>query len=296
MGCIGVDEVDDPIVGELIIVDQSQVALLVGDTTRLSARYFDQYGIEQNIQLEWEADNETVCSIDLAGVVTALSAGQSNITASIGSTESDPVLITVVNDANDVAQVTISSSIGNQIAIDQELGLDIEIFNLEGNPIMGNAINWESSDDDILEVDENGTILGISNGSATIRAIVDGIYSNALSISVGQTSRTGTFQGANGYDASGSTELFIADNGDLILTLSSDFSTDFALGTYIYLSNSTSGGATAAGGLEIQEVFSGGSATFNVSNIDPDIQITDYEYVIVLCKPAQITFGLAQLN
>ncbi len=46
MNCIGVDEVDDPIVGESIVVDQDQIALLIGDTTNLSATYFDQYGIE----------------------------------------------------------------------------------------------------------------------------------------------------------------------------------------------------------------------------------------------------------
>jgi hypothetical protein len=295
-GCIGVDVVDDPIVGESIELNTYQEALLVGTETQVTARYFDQYGIEQDLQVNWSSSNEIVCTVEIDGVISGLSAGQSHIVASVSEIESPTLLVTVVENPEDVATVSISSPAGNQIQVDQSVQLNIEILNLNGEPIEPASITWESENESILTVNDQGEILGVGLGFTNVRAVVEGISSNSLGISVGQTSRSGNFQGANGYDASGSCELFIDDNGDLKLTLSSDFDTDFALGTYIYLSNSTSGGATASGGLEIQEITSSGTATFNVSNISAETGLNDFDYVIVLCKPAGITFGYAELN
>jgi hypothetical protein len=157
-------------------------------------------------------------------------------------------------------------------------------------------VQYSSQDPDILSVNQDGIATGMANGFGQITATVEGVQSNTLGIQVGQTSRTGTFIGANGYDAAGATELFLAQNGDLMLRLEGNFDTDFALGTFIYLSNSTSGSTTRNEGLEIQEVTSGGAHLFNVANLDPAVGIEDFNYVIILCKPATITFGYAQLN
>lgn len=295
-GCIGVDEVDDPIVGESIELNTYQEALLVGSKAQVTARYFDQYGIEQDVQVMWTSSNETVCTVEIDGVITALSPGQSEVIASLGEIQSPTLLVTVVENPEDVATVSISSPAGNQIGVDQTVQLEIEILNLNGEVVEPENITWETDDSSILTVDDQGLIQGIETGFTNVRAIADGVSSNSLGISVGQTSRSGSFQGANGYDATGSCELFIDDNGDLKLTLSSDFDTDFALGTYIYLSNSTSGVATASNGLEIQLIETGGAATFNVSNISSESGLNDFDYAIVLCKPAGITFGYAELN
>lgn len=295
-GCIGTDEVDAPIVGESIDLDREQVALLVGDSAKVGATYFNIYGVEEDIQFLWQSEDEAVAAVDLAGLVIAQGAGQTNLTANVGNTQSENLQVTVVEDINQVAQVTISSSSGVQIVVGQKITLDVSVLNVLGDPLSGFDVSFTSLDPDYLEVDENGVVTGIANGFGRIVATVDGIESNTLGIQVGQTSRSGTFSGANGYDASGTTELFIADNGDLMLRLNADFDTDFALGTYIYLSNSTSGSVTRNEGVEIQEVTTGGSHLFNVSAIDSEIAIDDFNYVIVLCKPATITFGYAQLN
>ena len=294
--CIGTDEVDAPIVGESIEIDREQVSLLIGDQTTVNAAYFNRYGAEEEVQLIWSTADKEIATIDLSGTVTAVGAGQTQAVAAYGAVESYPVLITVVENENDVAQVSLSSGAGSQISVGQEITLTVEVFNVLGDPITGLDVTYTALDPDYLSVDQNGVATGIANGFGRIVASVDGIQSNTLGIQVGQTSRLGTFSGANGYDASGTTELFIADNGDLMLRLNSDFDTDFALGTYIYLSNSTSGSVTRNEGLEIQEVTTGGSHLFNVSAIDSDITIDDFNYVIVLCKPATITFGYAELD
>jgi len=294
--CIGTDEVDDPIVGESIVLGQEQLSLLVGNSAQATATFFNRFGIEEDVQLIWSSSNESVVTVDVAGLVTGEDGGQANLICSVGNTSSPPLLVTVVENEQDVAQVTISSSVGNQISVGQEVTLSVQVLNVFGNPIDDLEVEFTSLDPAYLSVNENGVATGVANGFGRIIATVEGVQSNTLGIQVGQTSRTGTFSGANGYDADGSTELFLADNGDLMLRLENDFDTDFALGTFIYLSNSTSGSVTRNEGVEIQEVTSGGAHLFNVSAIDPTVAIDDFNYVIVLCKPATITFGYAQLN
>lgn len=294
--CIGTDEVDDPIVGESIVLERDQVALVVDSTAQAEATYLNRYGIEEDVQLIWSSSSEDVATVDIDGTVTAVGAGQSNLTASVGGAISPPLLVTVVENEDDVAQVILSSPGGNQISVGQEVSLSVQVLNVLGDPIEGSEILLSALDPDYLMVNEDGVASGVANGFGRIVASVDGVQSNTLGIQVGQTSRTGTFMGANGYDASGSTELFLSDKGDLMLSLGSNFDTDFALGTYTYLSNSTSGSVTRNEGLEIQEISSGGSHQFNVSSIDPNVNIDDFNYVIVLCKPATITFGYAELN
>ncbi len=112
------------------------------------------------------------------------------------------------------------------------------------------------------------------------------------------TERQGTLRGQGGYTATGTVTLLRNEAGDMILSTSADFEVSFALGTFLYLSNSQDGRATANDGLEIADVSNPptGAQSFNVSQLAPDATLTTYQYVIVLCKPARLTFGSAELN
>lgn len=106
----------------------------------------------------------------------------------------------------------------------------------------------------------------------------------------------GTFVSANGYKASGMAVLE-DDNGDIILSFSDDFMASFALGTFIYLANNNSSGTSIrSNGIELDEIKKNGSHTFNVTQKFPGTTISQYKYVIVLCKPASIVFGYAEMN
>lgn len=112
------------------------------------------------------------------------------------------------------------------------------------------------------------------------------------------TERSGTLQGRGGYAAAGTVTLSQNDEGDLVLRTSDDFAVTLALGTFLYLSNSELGNETAANGLEVADVSENlsGARTFNVTQRDASVALDTYQYVIVLCKPARITFGAAELN
>ncbi len=108
----------------------------------------------------------------------------------------------------------------------------------------------------------------------------------------------GTLQGQGGYTTVGTVTLLRNEAGEIILSTSSDFQVSLALGTFLYLSNSQAGSATATNGLEIADVSESatGAQSFNVSQIDPNVALNTYRYVIVLCKPARLTFGSAELK
>jgi hypothetical protein len=86
------------------------------------------------------------------------------------------------------------------------------------------------------------------------------------------------------------------ENGQLILDLGANFRTSFALGTYIYLANSTNAGNVRSAGLEVAQIRENGAQTFNISALNRNVGLFDYRYVVILCKPATVTFGYADLN
>jgi len=293
--CIGTDLVDDPVVGESIRISPSQIPLLIDGTAQANATFFNQIGLAESAAFEWTSSNESIATVDPTGLITALASGQASITAAFRSATSSGILVTVVADANDVAQIAITVP-QTTLGLGQTAQLEVQASNIAGVPIEGLAFDFASSTPSVLSVNTSGVITGVSTGMATVHASAEGIESNPVSIIVGVTSRMGNFQNANGYNASGNARLFFADNGNLMLELSSNFSTSFALGTFIYLSNTSSGTGTFNTGLEVQQITTGGYHLFNISNISPSTGITDFNNVIILCKPARITFGFATLN
>ena len=112
------------------------------------------------------------------------------------------------------------------------------------------------------------------------------------------TELQGTLQGQGGYTTVGIVTLRQNEAGEIILSTSDDFEVSFAAGTFLYLSNSEAGPATFTGGLEIADVSNTptGAQSFNVSQVDPNVTLSTYQYVVVLCKPFRLTFGTAELK
>lgn len=161
-------------------------------------------------------------------------------------------------------------------------------------------IEWQSSDPAIISITSQGLATAHNNGEVTITASTSAISIDILltaseNTEEASTDKTGTFSGSSGYTAVGTATLKEED-GEITLDLSADFKTSFALGTFIYLSNSTSGSATRSGGLELGEISSNGARSFDVTSKNATTTLDTYQYVIVLCKPASITFGSAELK
>ena len=293
-GCIGTDLVDDPIVdGQLQIVPE-RLALLVGTSEIADATYFNMFGIEEAVPVAWRTEPESVATVDANGKVTAIIPGQALLFATYSIT-TDSIHVTVVEDDNDVALVDLSAT-ATSLSVGESTALMAIPKNINKVEVAGITTQWFSTDEMVITMDAAGTATAQAAGIANVYAVVDGVFSNPIEITVGGGKRVGTFQSANGYEATGMVTLEV-EGGNLILKFSDDFMTDFALGTFIYLSNNNSSGTSIRNeGVELGEITTNGSHTFNVTQNFPNATLSQFQYVIVLCKPASIPFGFAQLN
>lgn len=292
-GCIGTDVLDGPEIEERLEIAPDRIAVLIGNSINAKATFYNSVGSVQQVGIDWSIEPSSIATVDQTGKVTGIAKGQGKLTANyMGLT--DEINVTVVEDENSVAVVDISA-VRTTLSIGEGEALTLVVKNINNQVVTGSTITWHSSDMEVLTIDTDGTAVAQANGTAVVTAEVDGIHSNELTFTVaGQ--KIGTFVQAGGYAAMGMATLKI-ENNELILELSSDFETDFALGTFIYLSNTiSSGNAVRSTGIEISEIKENGSHLFNVSEKFPDLTISEYSYVIILCKPAGVIFGYAELN
>lgn len=299
LSCIGTDIMDDPIVGKSLQINRESIELLIGQTESIDVIYKNEYGIEKEINPTWISSNPNIASVSSQGLVTAIDSGQAFIHTSMNGLNSDTVMITVVASESSVARVSILATGTSQIEIGDSLILNSEAYNINNQLIDSAIIIWNVDNPNIATINQNGLLKGLSSGMVEVKASSSGVESLPLQINVGMSAPnilTGTFMGANGYTAEGTAELSKNVNDELVLTLQSDFKTSFALGTFIYLANSTSGSSVRGSGLELGEISANGMKTFNVSAISPNTELETYRYVVVLCKPASITFGIADFQ
>jgi uncharacterized protein YjdB len=306
--CVQVDFKDDAIrpamlsvlaSSKLIVMDDAgnlttkgttaRLSLSVGDKQVISIEYLNQYGVKEDKALTWASSKPTVATATNNEVI-ALASGTTMLTGSI-ETINIIIDLTVVGGANDVASVTVSPPTTTTLQIGQTIQLDAKATNMNGTDLSGKTFEWFSENSTILTVSASGLVSALANGEAEIHSKVDGVKSNSIKFTVGTVSgRMGTFQSAGGYSAKGSVTVTEA-GGKLVVSLGADYNASVALGTFIYLANSTNGGTVKSAGLELGQ-WSNGAKTFEAVGV----KLNQYKYVVVLCKPASVTFGFAELK
>ena len=306
VSCIGQDTIDDLAIPNRLDVEvvAPRQSLLMGQVVQLSATAAAPTGEIPSPQVLWESADAAIGIVNESGLFTAIGPGQVAVTARLGASQSEPLLITVVAGNDEVAAVTITADSfqsGDQLPVGDFLNLMATARNVNDAVLEGQSFSWQSLNPSFATVDANGLVQGLADGEARIVATAGAVQSDPFVIMVGDATQTvtrmGTFMDNGGYEASGTATL-IQEGGELRIELSSDFSTEVALGTYLYLSNSLAGSTTFSSGLEIANLSSSssGAQSYSISAIDPGVNIDDYAYVVLLCRPAQINFGFAELN
>jgi hypothetical protein len=292
--CVGTDRLDDP-KDASIILEENEIQLQVGQTERIDAVYhYNMWRPEPLTELQYLSLNPEIASVDLAGKVSGLTKGQTTIRITYANEVENSVAVTVVETDEEVARVVISAD-KNTIAVDETLQFSAVAYNLSDIEVTGSSTIWQSSNPSVASIDSDGLVSGVSDGIVQITATVDEVQSTVFVLMVGSNGKSGMFQGVGSYNANG-TAILTENGGSLILEFSSDFETSFALGTFVYLANTTTGTSVRSQGLEIAEVKSNGAKEYNISAIDSQVGVNTYQYVVLLCKPASITFGFAELK
>ena len=291
-GCIGTDLVDIPLgpQGSQAVIDEDELSLLVGQEHLLNFKLLATDGSEINANWDWFSQELTVASVDLIGNVTANGTGQAWIFGTANGEFTDSVLVTVLNNPNEIASVTIQGS-EDPIEVGQTVQLEAIVRNLDGD-IISTGVSWSSSDEQVAAVNQTGLVSAISDGTTEIVASAEGINSVPFPITVGSDAgdtRTGTFSGRNGYNAEGTAVLNLGS--DRSLEFLSDFKTQSGPGLYIYLSPNAS---NVDGALNLGEIVATtGAQSYEIS---PAANLDGLDHVIIYCKPFGVLFGIATLE
>ena len=162
-------------------LDCTGITVGVGGTWQLNATV--EPDDAQNKSVTWESSDESVATVDENGLVTGKSAGSATVT--VRTVEGGYTAQCMVNvEGDETVAVTGVRLDYEDITVDVggtwQLNATVEPEDAENK-----SVTWESSDEAVATVDENGLVTGKSAGSATVTVrTVDGGYTAQCSVTV----------------------------------------------------------------------------------------------------------------
>ena len=161
-----------------VTIEPSEAELTVGSSTKLTATVLPENATNKNVI--YSVDDESILSVDQNGKVNGLSLGTATVTVTTedgGFTASAEITVIPVQ----VTGVSISpksSSVG--------LGHTVQLTaSIKPSNATNKNLSWSVSDETIISVDGQGTVTGLSGGTATVTVTTeDGGFTASAEITV----------------------------------------------------------------------------------------------------------------
>ena len=150
----------------IVINSEKSLDLFVGDETSVVAE-LDPVGAGN---VTFVSSDESVVTVDGKGNVVAVGEGEANITISFDGDYK-------YNAADDVTVTVSVSKIDTSIGVNDELELfvgDEDIIVAELTPSDAGNLTFTSSDESVVTVDEDGSVVAVGEGEANITVSFDG--------------------------------------------------------------------------------------------------------------------------
>jgi len=152
------------------------LSLVTGTTHQLIAVLLDNEGSQLTGRVvTWSSSAETVASVSATGVLTAVSPGEAQISATSEGTTGH-VTVTVI--LAPVAAVTLSTGEASLVP-GEPLQLSATTRDALGHPLALRSIDWSTSAHAVATVTPSGLVTGVGVGVATITATSEGRSSSA---------------------------------------------------------------------------------------------------------------------
>ena len=269
------------------------------DTETLSFDYFDDQGQKQSLQTpRWTSSDTGIISVDSNGVITAKKVGRATVRVrtQVGSSIYDD---TITIDVYVEPQLSISNPT-NSITEGTSYDFNFDFTGEDGQSATPDSVKWNSSDTDVLTIDDDGVVTTVSTGTSTITVTVNyqnQSYSENFNFTVNadpnKNQSTESFSGSisGSYGLKGSYEVR-ADGDDLLIELKDDFSINNSLPDgALYLTNA-SGRITGT----VKQIWRGrshynGPRTYRVENTG----LKEFQYIVIWCVNFHVHVGTAKL-
>ena len=121
----------------------------------------------EKLTIEWTSSDESVATVDETGTVTAVAAGEANVTASVKDADiaASTHIKVVVTPTGVVAPESIDLVTNGENTKD----LDAKLVPADATDV---ELAYESSDESVATVDETGKVTAVANGECTITTYV----------------------------------------------------------------------------------------------------------------------------
>jgi hypothetical protein len=188
-----VDDVPDTLV---ISVDGSTITsetleLEVGQNAVLSATALNQIGsVIGDAEIEWSSSRPNVASVDAAGRLTALSAGETQVSASAaGVTAIVPTVVSEVPQGPPaLGSLDISPGSVSLEGLGTQRQLSVTARDSLGNVMSGQSVTWTSSNTSVATVNGSGMVTARGVGTAMIMAAAACCSSDEVPVTVSENS------------------------------------------------------------------------------------------------------------
>lgn len=171
-----------PIFSSIAIVPTS-ANVSIGKTVQLTLTCKDQ--INNTITcptIAWSSSDISIATVDSNGLVTGVSVGTANITASSGTITSNTSTIIVITTPV-LTSITIAPTSAN-INIGATQQLTATCLDQNNNTITCPTLNWLSSNVSVATVSSSGIVTGVDTGTVNITVSSGTIMSNVSAITV----------------------------------------------------------------------------------------------------------------
>ncbi len=191
----------------------------------------------------------------------------------------------------------------DSLQIDDQYQFEIAFFNNVGEA-EDRAAMWESSDQSIITIDQQGLATAIDTGQATVTTSIimedNTIVEDQITFQVSQsptvvteqeTERSGVIQTTTFYTLEGDFILSENGSGGLTLSIADNYAASSGLpGLYVYLTNNPN---SIGGALEISKVtIFQGAHEYDI----PNAGLNDYSHLLFFCKPFSVKVGDAEIE
>ena len=165
---------------DAVSVTPSTASLPAGQSVQLTARPVDSTGAALTGRtVTWASDQPTIATVAQGGLVTAVSAGQARISATVdGKVGTATINVTPVAVASLVITPTSAT-----LLVGKTQQFTVVTRDAQGNALIGRTVTWIEGAPTVATVTQTGLVTAVGPGSAIVFAASEGI-STSVSVTV----------------------------------------------------------------------------------------------------------------